>query len=70
MEPTVMPCRREQGKAVAAAQEHANGSHLRGGGDLTSVPLWLDGDLGREWTVNGELERGRKGGRCVGVAAG
>jgi hypothetical protein len=52
-EPAVIRCRREQGKAAAAAQERANGSHLCG--DLSSVPLWLDGDLGREWTVNGEL---------------
>jgi hypothetical protein len=49
----VIRCRCEQGKAAAAAQERANGFHLCG--DLSSVPLWLDGDLGREWTVNGEL---------------
>jgi hypothetical protein len=57
----VIRCRCEQGKAAAAAQERANGFHLCG--DLSSVPLWLDGDLGREWTVNGELltERERVG---------
>jgi hypothetical protein len=40
---------------VVAAQERANGSHLHGVGDLAFVPLWLDGDFGREWMVNGGL---------------
>jgi hypothetical protein len=59
-EPATMPCRHEQGKAAAAVQEWANGSHLCGGGDLAFVPLWLDGDLGREWMMNGELLRERE----------
>jgi hypothetical protein len=59
-EPATMPCRHEQGKAAVAVQEWANGSHLCGGGDLAFVPLWLDGDLGREWMMNGELLRERE----------